>query len=66
MIGTKSLSINFYGMTEWINVKFCNIPLHKIQVIYDFTTLFLLASNQRRNYLNFFFNEITTFQGSRK
>lgn len=55
MIGTKSLSINFYGMTEWINVKFCNIPLHKIQVIYDFTTLFLLASNQRRNYLNFFF-----------
>ena len=54
MIGTESLSINFYGMTEWINVKSYNIPLHKTQVIYDFITLFLLASNQRRNYFNFF------------
>ena len=65
VIGTESLSINFYGMTEWINVKSYNIPLHKTQIIYDFTTLFLLASNQRRNYFNFFLNEITAFQGSK-
>ena len=67
--GTEPLLINIYGMTEWINVKSYTIPLHKIQVMYDFTTLFLLASNQRRNYLKcyyYFFNEITAFQGSRK
>lgn len=49
MIGTESLSINIYGMAEWINVKSYTIPLHKIQIVYEFTTLFLLVSNQRRN-----------------
>ena len=49
MIGTESLSINIYGMTEWINVKSYTIPLHKIQIVYEFTTLFLLVSKQRRN-----------------
>lgn len=43
--------INIYGMTDWINVKSYNIPMHKIQPIPDFTTVPLLANNQRSNCL---------------
>lgn len=43
--------INIHGMTEWINVKSYNIPLRKIQPIPDFTTVLLLANNQRSNCL---------------